>query len=102
MYAGVCVGSCIDTLAFIETVGLPVGELSAFGDALMEEIGPKFLKTEVFYAHARCNMLEVNVAGGMKSLMTMGEHAPIIMEREANLEYCRVFQKIDETLRKAH
>ena len=47
-------------------------------------------------------MLEINVSGRMKSFVTMGEHAPIVVEGEAYFEYCRIFQEVDETLGEAH
>lgn len=79
--ASVGIGGCVDALTLVEDVGLPVGELSALRDALAEEVGPKLLKAKVFDAHAGCNMLEVNPSGGVKTFATLGQHAPVVVER---------------------
>lgn len=97
---GICGG--IDALLLVEMVSFPVGELSTLGDALMEEVGPKLLEAEILDAHACSNMLEINVAGRVKTLVTMGKHSPIVVEGEADFEYGGIFQEIDETLGEAH
>lgn len=102
MNAGVGIGSSIDTLALVEYVGLPVGELRALRDALTEEVGPKFLEAEVFDAHAGCYVLKIDPTGGMEVLMTMGKHTPIVVEGEANFEYGRIFQEVNYALWESH
>lgn len=47
-------------------------------------------------------MLKVYPTCGMEVLMTMCKHAPIVVERETYFEYGRVFQEVDDTLRKPH
>lgn len=85
MDASVGIRSGVDALTLVEDVGFPVGELCALGDALAEEVGPKFLETEIFDAHACGEMLEINVAGGMEAFVAMAQHAEIVVEREADL-----------------
>lgn len=99
---GVGVGRCVDALLLVEVVGLPVGELCALGDALTEEVGPEFLKAHVLDAHACGEGLQVDVSGGMKALAAMGEHAEVVVEREANLENRWIFEEFDEAGREAH
>ena len=46
--AGISVGSCVHPLLFIERIGLPIGKLRIFRDALAEEIGEKLRQTHIF------------------------------------------------------
>lgn len=100
--AGICIGGGIDTLLLVEMVGLPIGKLRRLGKTLVKEVGPKFLEAEVLDAHARSNMLEIDEASRVKTFVAVGEHAPIVMEREAYLEDGGVFEEIDEALGKTH
>lgn len=99
---GVGIGGCVDSLLLGEVVSLPVGELCALGDALAEEVGPEFLETHIFDAHACGEGLEVDVACRMEALAAMGEHAEVVVKRKANLEDGGVFEKLDEAGGEAH
>lgn len=99
---GVSVGSGVDALLLVEVVGFPVGELCALGDALAEEVGPKFLEAHILDAHACGEGLKVDVSGGVETLAAVGEHTEIVVEREANLENCGIFEEFDEARREAH
>lgn len=100
--ARIGIGGSIYTLLLVEMVGFPVRELSILADALAKEVGPKLLEAEIFDAHACGDVLKVNPSCRMKSFMTMGKHAPIVVEGKADLEDCGIFEKIDKTLRETH
>ena len=82
--ACVGIGGGVDTLLLVEMVSLPIGELGIFADALTEEIGPEFLKAEIFDSHSCGDMLKINPSCRMESFMTVSKHAPIVVKRKTN------------------
>lgn len=92
----------VDALLLVKVVGFPIGELCALGDALAEEIGPKFLEAHIFDAHTCGEGLEVDVSCRMECLAAMGEHAEVVVKREADLKNCGIFEQFDEARGEAH
>lgn len=101
MDAGIGIGRGIDALFLVKDVSFPIAELCILGNTLAKEVGPKFLQTQVFDAHADGEVLEIDKSCGMDRT-AMGEHAEIVVEREANLEDHRVFEQFNKAGGKPH
>lgn len=100
--AGISVGSCVHSLLFIERIGLPIGKLRIFRDALAEEIGEKLRQTHIFDAHLRRYLLQIHEIARLKRRSSFVQLLHIVFEREANFFYLPILEQMCQGVGQSH